>query len=662
MLAGISLAVIALFPVMAGATADGIDPADETMLMFVGETATVATVASRQPESPAAAPAMVTVVGREEIERHGYQTLAELLAFQPGFFTATGGRGTAPYLRGLRDSVLFLYDGVPITTDVTKGFAPLDQEISLVAVDRVEIVRGPGSVLWGPDAFAGVVNIVPLRGRQRPGVETTLQAGTDDRRGATVTWGGQAGNGDAFVALSGNRSQFHPSDFTVQQSDGTSASDTVDLSDAVELVGTLHYGEWLHVSGRWSNFNRRYTMRNATGEISWPGEKEAPFNLLKATASKIIGPSHYTLSGFIQELDYRVRDADIERRQRNLVNHLELLWDRRLLARSLLTVGASWRRNTVDGALIRDGFLPDFLAPEDPLFVPQIDQQDYANELVSLFSQFRCQWAGAEWWLGGRLDDHTQYRSTFSYSLGFNRPLGEELRFKAAFGNAFRSPYSSQLFAGASFEPESIQTVSAQFAWSPGAGRQAELTFFHSRIEDHRVEDPYGGLSIPAGRELSGMELAGNLPLGQAVGLFGDISLVSGGGEEHFSSLLFTIIRPDDSRIPVFEEWDEPVDQGPCWLMNLGLNWRIGPAHNLQLSGRIGGSMDFSYQKDAEEGSYSHPLLLDLVYRRPGFSLDHDSFLLKITNLLDQDYLQPDLYGPAEGEPVSAFLVWQYRF
>ncbi len=149
--------------------AEDVDSAEETMLMFVGESESVVTVASRHPESPTTAPAIVTVVGREEIELHGYRTLAELLNDQIGFYMAAGGRGTVPYLRGLRDSILFLYDGVPLATEVTKNFAVLDREISLDAIERIEIVRGAGSVLWGADAFSGVVNIVPKSGSSIPG-------------------------------------------------------------------------------------------------------------------------------------------------------------------------------------------------------------------------------------------------------------------------------------------------------------------------------------------------------------------------------------------------------------------------------------------------------------------------------------------------------------
>lgn len=656
------LLLSAVFSSVALAVAESpeISPDDETMLMFVGEELQpVVTVASRQPESPAMAPAMVTVIGREEIEAHGYQTLADLLAMQPGFFISARGRGSAPYLRGLPDAVLFLFDGVPLTTDVTKSLAPLDQEISLVGVDRVEIVRGPGSILWGPDAFAGVVNIVPLRGRQRPGLETGLALGTDRQQSATVTWGGTYQQWDTFLAMAGDRGQFHSPDFIAGQETGQLTNGTVAPSAHREVVGTAHYGDWLQLTGRWSDFTRRYTMRNSDGSLVWPGEKEAPFNLLKATLSKVSGPSHYSLTGFIQEIDYRVLDADVEREQRNLVSELSLLWDRRLFSRGLFTAGASLRRNAVDGAVVHEGFLPDLA----PIFVPRVEQADFTNQLGSLFAQFRYQWGDTEWWVGSRLDDHNQYRATHSYSLGFNRPLGDSLRLKGIYGTAFRSPYSSQLFDNLQFEPESIRTASAQLAWTPATGRELELTLFESSLDNHRTEDPYGGLSLPSERKVQGLELAGRLPVGRSLDFSaGFTALSAADGDEHFRALRFSFIRPDGSQVSVFDEWGEPFDQGPRWLVNCALNWRIGPGHNLLLAARTGGRIDYSYEKGTVEGSYRQPFLLDLSYRRPGLIPGHDSLLLRLANLLDQDSTLPDIFGPTAGPPLRATLVWQYRF
>ena len=93
---------------------------DNTMLMFVGEDLDIVTVASRTPESPSSAPAVVRVVDHGDIETYGYQTLAQLLAGEPGFFMADQGMGAVPYLRGISSGILVLYDGVPLPTGGTR--------------------------------------------------------------------------------------------------------------------------------------------------------------------------------------------------------------------------------------------------------------------------------------------------------------------------------------------------------------------------------------------------------------------------------------------------------------------------------------------------------------------------------------------------------------
>lgn len=631
--------------------------------MFVGEEAPVATVASSRPEDPVDAPAMMTVVSREEIDRNGYQTLAELLARQPGFFMMARGRGTTPFLRGLSDSVLFLYDGVPITTDVTKGLGVLDREISLAAVERIEITRGPGSILWGPDAFAGVVNIVPFRGGRRPGAVVNVRAGGNDLLNADLTLGLSPRQWQAFLAFSGSREEYQSPDYTVRTVAGDTASGRIDHSKYQELTTTLDYGDWLHVTGRWSDFNRRYTMNDSTGGQSWPGEKKAPVNLLKAEISKVMGPSHYTLMGFLQEINYQIEDADLAREQQSRMEHLELRWDRRLFSRGLFTAGGSWRRNMVRDAVVRDGFLPDYLAPEIPIFVPVVQQADFDNELISFFAQARYKWGKAEYWAGGRLDNHNRYGTTQSYSFGFNWPLAETIHLKASYGNAFRSPYSSQLYGDLQFEPESILTAAAQLSWMPKPDYLLELTLFRSNLHEHSTEDPYGGLSLPAGQQVEGLELAAVFPLNRAVKLnFGLTLLSDHDNEERFRKFSYSFIRPNGTQVSVYDEWTEPFDQGPRWLAAIGLDWRIGEGHDLMVNSRFGGPIEYSYAKGAVTGRYSQPVLVDLTYNRPGFRPGHDSVSLAVTNLLDRDYQVPDTFGPTSGPPLRISLSWQYRF
>ncbi len=634
---------------------------EETMLMFVGETEPVVTVASRYPESPTTAPAMVRVVDREQIERNGYRTLAELLRDQPGFFMVEGGRGTVPTLRGLRDSILLLYDGVPLSTDVTKSFYVLDRELSLAAVERVEILRGAGSVLWGPDAFSGVVNIVPMSGHLKAETELRGEIGNQEVLGGGLTFGIARRNWEAFFAASGSQEMLHTPDLNIDPS-ATDLPGALDRSRYEEVVGTLNVGDWLHLSGRWSDFERHYTMENGFEDVRWYGKKSSPARFLKASASKVYGPSHFTLTGYYQQTDYQVIDSDVERSQRNTVTHAELLWDRRVLSRGLVTIGASWRHNNVEDAFVRDGFLPDFLIPDEPLWVPQIEQADFSSELVSVFSQFRYKLGKGEWWAGLRLDDHSQYSKTLSHSLGFQYPMGKTLYFKANYGTAFRSPYSSQLFNDQKFDPESVQTASVQMTWEPTSDRSLETTLFYSRIQDHRAEDPYGGLSLPSDRKIYGVELAGQAQLISSLTLNAGLSLINvSGGEEKFRAIAYTFARPD-STVDVYEEWDEPFEQSPSWLANLALRWDISDDHSLTVGGRIGGNYDYSYQKGAVEGSYDTPLVIDVSYRRPGFFRGKDQLIVRATNLFDKDYKQPDIYGPVDGLPLQVTLEWRLRF
>ncbi len=143
------------------------------------------------------APASVTVITREEIDGFGYQTLAEALSGVRGLYltndriyTYLGIRGFAPP-GDLNTRLLILWDGHAMN-DVWAGqaFAGHDLAVDLDEVARIEVVRGPGSTLYGTGAFFAVVNLVPrdaLSGRRN--VEVT--GGT----GALGRWRGHAAAG-----------------------------------------------------------------------------------------------------------------------------------------------------------------------------------------------------------------------------------------------------------------------------------------------------------------------------------------------------------------------------------------------------------------------------------------------------------------------------------
>lgn len=121
---------------------------------------------NRSPQAVGQAIGDVTVVHREELQRASGDSVAEILARQPGVqFTSNGGRQTATgvMLRGANTQhTLVLIDGIRLNSSVQDGatWSALDPAM----IERIEILRGAASSLYGSDAIGGVVNIITRKG------------------------------------------------------------------------------------------------------------------------------------------------------------------------------------------------------------------------------------------------------------------------------------------------------------------------------------------------------------------------------------------------------------------------------------------------------------------------------------------------------------------
>lgn len=169
----------------------------------------VAVTASRVPARVADTVAETTVIDRAEIERASGRTLAELLARQPGLqASSNGGLGKTSglFIRGLEPRhTLLLVDGVRLGS-VTVGTPSLDN-LPLAAIERIEIVRGPLSSVYGSDAVGGVVQVFTRRGRD--GLHGDLQAAAGSNRYGQLAGGLAFGTGsfDGAVGLAHTRNR-----------------------------------------------------------------------------------------------------------------------------------------------------------------------------------------------------------------------------------------------------------------------------------------------------------------------------------------------------------------------------------------------------------------------------------------------------------------------
>ncbi len=186
--ARVATAASLLLPALAWAAPAS--PRDEEAFGLVRERETV-TVASKRPQPVSETPSLVTVVTAEEIRAHGYRTLAEALEWVRGFYTRYDRNYTYLGVRGLQrpgdynNRVLLTIDGHTLNTPIY-GDAAVGRELGLdlERVERIEVVRGPGSALYGTNAVLAVVNVVTRDARSSPALEAAFGVGgPGERRG-----------------------------------------------------------------------------------------------------------------------------------------------------------------------------------------------------------------------------------------------------------------------------------------------------------------------------------------------------------------------------------------------------------------------------------------------------------------------------------------------
>ncbi len=169
----------------------------------------VAVTASRSSQPIADLLADVTVIGHDEIVRSGAQSLTEVLQRQPGVeITMNGGPGSTSgaFLRGAnRGQTLVLVDGLRVGSS-SAGATSLEA-IPLDQIERVEILRGPASSLYGADAIGGVIQVFTRRAQGDAfGGGVSAGYGTYDTRNASATLRGAMGPLAFSVTGGGTRS------------------------------------------------------------------------------------------------------------------------------------------------------------------------------------------------------------------------------------------------------------------------------------------------------------------------------------------------------------------------------------------------------------------------------------------------------------------------
>ena len=162
--------------------------------------------ASKRWQKIVEAPASVSIVTADEIQKYGYRTLAEILRSMWGISIGYDRNYSYIGVRGVsrpgdyNTRVLLLVDGHRLNDNVLdQAFLGTEFSIDVDLIERVEFIRGPSSSLYGGSAFFGVINVITKRGRGNEGVTASFEAGSFGTYKGRFSYGADFKNGLAML-------------------------------------------------------------------------------------------------------------------------------------------------------------------------------------------------------------------------------------------------------------------------------------------------------------------------------------------------------------------------------------------------------------------------------------------------------------------------------
>lgn len=225
-------------------------PVQPETLLFQDE---IVNAASKYPEPAREAPTTVTLVSKEELRRFGYRTLAEALRSVAGFYSSNDRSYSSLGVRGFQrpgdfsDRVLLLINGHTVNDDVFQH-APIGEDfgVDIEAIERIEVVRGPGAAIYGGNALFAVINVVTISGVDAPGIRMRAETGSFWRKRGMLSFGHTTAGGlDVFATgsvldVDGDDALFYPAYDAPAFNHGV--AEDADRERAYKFYLQAHYG------------------------------------------------------------------------------------------------------------------------------------------------------------------------------------------------------------------------------------------------------------------------------------------------------------------------------------------------------------------------------------------------------------------------------------
>lgn len=465
------------------------------------------------------APSSVTIVTEEDIDRFGYRTLADILRGVRGFYVTNDRNYSYLGVRGFsrpgdyNARVLLLIDGHRLNDNIF-GSALIGTEfpLDIDLIERVEVIRGPSSSLYGTSAFFAVINVITKTGDAVKGLDVSGTAGTLDMQRGRVSYGKSFRNGAQVLAsgsvyTSRGQQQLYFKEFD-QPETNFGIAEGVDGDDSAHFLGKATVGHFtfraLHGSrekivptasfGTFFNDPRSGTIET---QQFLDAHYENSFNQWHTDARVYYDRYAYDGTYIFGEPDDALSDRVVNRDfARGNWWGAEVKLRKRVAQRHTLAFGSEYRDN-----LRQDQYNYD----EYPFFQYLDDRRSSKNwalfvqDEVKLHEKVLVN-------LGVRHDQYDTFGGTTNPRAAFIYTPAGGTTLKLLYGEAFRAPNAYELFwfqddiakANPALKPETNRTSELVLEQVVGSAISVGATAFYYRVRDLITQqtDPHDELLV----------------------------------------------------------------------------------------------------------------------------------------------------------------------
>ena len=575
------LAVTLLF--IAGTVQAETSDEEEFALSYGDKTMVSITTGMAQPISRA--PAVASVITAEDIEAMGATDLDEVLETVPGLHVSHSTLGYAPIytIRGIASQynpqVLMLTNGLPMTSAYTGDRGIVWGGLPLENVARIEVIRGPGSALYGADAYSGVINIVTKTAANIDGSQAGVRLGSFSTRDGWVLHGGEVGSlqvaaylrvghtdGAKETVLADAQTGIDRSAAPFGIPPASYAPGSTNLGrNAVDGSLDLSHDKWRFRMA----LKRRDKVENATGLA------QALDPAGRSFSQRVTSDLTYQDKNFAKNLDVTLQGSYYYLNEKSdlvlfppgvafptgmfptgMIGN-PYLWERRFLfSASAFYTGFDNQRVRVGAGRGNDNLYKTqesrnyrytYIPGLGNIPTPLGSVVDVSNSGAFMsphqrsdnFVYAQDEWSFAKDWTltgGVRHDNYSDVGGTTNPRLALVWEAGYNLTTKLLAGKAFRAPSFQELYninnpvatGNPNLKPETISTLEAAVSWQPSSNMQLGANVFHYEMKDILRfvpnADPTTGSTAQntGGQTGHGLELEASWDLTKALRLSGN--------------------------------------------------------------------------------------------------------------------------------------------